>query len=224
MERWKRTACSVVTTASLASAAILAAPTGTSAAPGAPDPATVATPSTTRPPWMPPDYSAVVPTGPYRTVRSGTTAGVRWRLLRAPGSIDTTCWRLVTRPALKIAGTNGPQGARCLPDVPGDADPVDVPQFVASSAPGSRVGYVVVHAPKGTRMLRYGTVGNRFHKVTGTGPFVVLDRAVPLWVDLRLRSGTELSCQAGAIMDRADLADATLWRNSIGQAWFCDSD
>ncbi|MFM7270444.1 MAG: hypothetical protein ACKO2C_02265 [Actinomycetes bacterium] len=71
-------------------------------------------------------------------------------------------------------------------------------------------------------MLRYGTVGNRFHKVKGGGPFVILDRAVPLWVDLRLPSGTDLSCQAGAIMDRADLADALLWKDSVGQAWFCE--
>lgn len=178
--------------------------------------------TTSRPPWAPPDYSSVEPTAPYRTVARGTTAGIRWKLLRAPGTLDTTCWRLTTAPKVKVGGTNGPQGARCLPAVPRDADPVDVPQFVASSGVGSRTGYVVVQAPKGTRLLRYGTVGKRFHRFSGNAPFVIVDRAVPLWVDLRLPSGTELSCQAGAIMDRADLADPTLWQASIGQAWFCE--
>lgn len=190
-----------------------AEPTGVIAP--APTGATGATPTT-----------AYGPTGPYRTVRSGTTEidgrRVTWKLRRAPGSGGTTCWRFEAKPAAKSAGSNAPGGARCSFAPAADADPVDRPWFVQSNARSAPYGFVAFVAPKGTTKVRVGTEGGRFRTVTGSSPFVFVSARDPLWVDLTLPGGPRLACPAGVLIDRADLRDPILSKPSIGAAWFCD--
>jgi hypothetical protein len=57
------------------------------------------------------------PDGDFEAVRSGTTAGVRWTLLRAPGTGGGSCWRLEADPPLTPVSEHFspfPDGARCV--------------------------------------------------------------------------------------------------------------
>lgn len=190
------------------------------AAPAAAAPPTAPAPTTA------PDYSAVTPTAPYRTATSGKTGGVSWKLLRAPGTLGTTCWRVTTSAGrARTAVPNGPQEARCLPPTPADAEIVDVPAFVQANDRRSKVKFVAVRLPKGTTRTRIGLVGGkvisaplregRYLVYVGKGP-------APVWVGFRIPGNPPLECGAGALSTRDELIDPVITGNAQGGAWFCD--
>jgi len=191
-----------------------AAPTGTSGTSGV---GAVA-------PWV--DLRSVTPTGPYRLVSKGKAGSVTWRLERATGDKGTTCWRMVTKPKSISAKGNAPGNARCYQPVADDADNVDVPLVVAANAARSKVGFVAIVVPKGTRSVKVGVIGGKFTTISGgkslSGPIVFVGKKSPLWVDMTLPGKHRLACQGGVLIDKYDLKDPILTDNSVGAAWFCD--
>lgn len=175
-------------------------------------------------PWV--DLRSVTPTGPYRLVSKGKAGSVTWRLERATGDKGTTCWRMVTKPKSISAKGNAPGNARCYQPVADDADIVDVPLVVAANAERSKVGFVAIVVPKGTRSVKVGQVGGKFTTISGgkslSGPIVFVGKKSPLWVDMTLPGKHRLACQGGVLIDKYDLKDPILTDNSVGAAWFCD--
>lgn len=172
------------------------------------------------------DIRAVTPTGPYRLVSKGKAGSVTWRLERATGDKGTTCWRIVTKPKSLSALGNAPGNARCYLPVPADAELVDVPLVVAANAARSKVGFVAIVVPKGTRSVRVGQIGGKFTTISGgkslNGPIVFVGKKSPLWVDMTLPGKHRLACQGGVLIDKYDLKDPILTGPSVGAAWFCD--
>ena len=173
-----------------------------------------------------PAVNLISVTGPYRVVSRGKSGSLTWRLERATGDKGTTCWRMVTRPkALSIKG-NAPGNARCLAPVDDNADITDVPLVVTANAAGSKVGFVAIVVPKGTRSVRVGQIGGKFTTISGgkslSGPIVFVGKKSPLWVDMTLPGKHRLACQGGVVMEKYDLKDPILTDNSVGAAWFCD--
>ncbi len=172
------------------------------------------------------DLSSVTPTGPYRLVSKGKAGSVTWRLERAPGDKGTTCWRMVTKPKSISAKGNAPGNARCYQPVADDTDMVDVPLVVAANAARSKVGFVAIVVPKGTRSVKVGQAGGKFTTISKgkslSGPIVFVGKKSPLWVDMTLPGKHRLACQGGVVMDKYDLKDPILTDNSVGAAWFCD--
>lgn len=173
-----------------------------------------------------PDYRAVTPTGPYRAVATGRSGSIRWRLLRAPGTLGTTCWRITTstgRP--RTVTPNGPQQARCLPPTPADAEIVDVPTFVQANDRASKVKFVAVQVPRGTTRARVGLIGG---KVLSTpvrgGRYIVYvgTGRPPVWTSFRIPGNPTLECGSGALSTRDELRDPVISGNAEGAAWFCD--
>ena len=172
------------------------------------------------------DIRSVTPTGPYRLVSKGKAGSVTWRLERAAGDKGTTCWRIVTKPKSLSALGNAPGNARCYLPIADDADITDVPLVVAANAARSKVGFVAIVVPKGTRSVRVGQIGGKFTTIAGgkslSGPIVFVGKKSPLWVDMTLPGKHRLACQGGVLMDKYDLKDPILTRPSVGAAWFCD--
>lgn len=172
------------------------------------------------------DFRSVTPKGPYRLVSKGKAGSVTWRLERATGDKGTTCWRMVTKPKSISAKGNAPGNARCYPPVADDADNVDVPLVVAANAERSKVGFVAIVVPKGTRSVKVGQIGGKFTTISGgkslSGPIVFVGKKSPLWVDMTLPGKHRLACQGGVLIDKYDLKDPILTDNSVGAAWFCD--
>ena len=172
------------------------------------------------------DFTSVKPTGHYRVVSKGKADSVTWRLERATGNKGTTCWRMVTKPKSISAQGNAPGNARCYPPVADDAESVDIPLVVAANAARSKVGFVAIVVPKGTRSVKVGQIGGKFTTISGgkslSGPIVFVGKKSPLWVDMTLPGKHRLACQGGVLIDKYDLKDPILTDNSVGAAWFCD--
>ncbi|CAB4864599.1 MAG: hypothetical protein F2782_03120 [Actinobacteria bacterium] len=172
------------------------------------------------------DLSSVTPKGPYRLVSKGKAGSVSWRLERATGNKGTTCWRIVTKPKSISAQGNAPGNARCYPPIADDAESVDIPLVVAANAARSKVGFVAIVVPKGTRSVKVGQIGGKFTTISGgkslSAPIVFVGKKSPLWVDMTLPGKHRLACQGGVVMDKYDLKDPILTDNSVGAAWFCD--
>lgn len=173
-----------------------------------------------------PDYRAVRPTAPYREVAAGRNGSLAWRLLRAPGTEGTTCWRITTstgRP--RTVAPNGPQQARCLPPTPADAEIVDVPTFVQANDKGSKVKFVAVRVPKGTAAAKVGLAGGRIVSTPVRGGRYIVYVGTgrpPVWTGFRLPGNPPLECGAGALSTRDELRDPVITGNAEGGAWFCD--
>ncbi|MSZ29704.1 MAG: hypothetical protein F2634_05000 [Actinobacteria bacterium] len=172
------------------------------------------------------DFRSVTPKGPYRLVSKGKADSVTWRLERATGNKGTTCWRIVTKPKSISAPGNAPGNARCYPPVADDADSVDIPLVVAANAKRSKIGFVAIVVPKGTRSVKVGVIGGKFTPISEgkslSGPIVFVGKKTPLWVDMTLPGKHRLACQGGVLIDKYDLKDPILTGSSVGAAWFCD--
>jgi hypothetical protein len=133
---------------------------------------------------------------------------------------------MVTKPKSISAEGNAPGNARCYPPVADDADIVDVPLVVAANAALSKIGFVAIVVPKGTRSVKVGQIGGKFTTISGgkslSGPIVFVGKKSPLWVDMTLPGKHRLACQGGVMIDKYDLKDPVLTDNSVGAAWFCD--
>ena len=189
---------------------------GAGSLPAAPDAAEIA-PSTS---------SVPVPTGPYAVVRSGTTANVAWKLLRAPASAGADCWRWQAAPPAKIAITDRPDGAYCVLPPGQDADPADQVQFLASTAGTGTYDLLALRLPPAARSLTITRIGGKPEavKVDGT-PFVWVGASSPKvgFVSIVLAGGKSLACAPGWITVPSDYAsiDPGQLRQVLASPWVC---
>ncbi|WP_334143225.1 hypothetical protein [Rhabdothermincola sp.] len=97
------------------------------------------------------------PDGDYQAVRSGTTAGVRWTLQRAPGTNGGSCWRLEADPPLTPVGEHFapfPGGARCvLPPSPDEDLDQQIAVVVDADAAQTPYDALVVVVPPEVRSV-----------------------------------------------------------------------
>ena len=192
-----------------------AAPTGTADATG------------TTGPTGPTALLHVQPTGKYVTVAQGTApvgkGSTAWKFRRAPGQLGTTCWLWVSKPKPRTLRYNGTDGSLCAPPVPADADPVDVPQFLAQSTKGSPYGLLAVKVPSTTTNVKVGFAGGRVvpAKVARNGLITWAGKQLPIYVSMRLGGRTPLECASGGVMTRADLSDPQLTHNALGTPFTC---
>lgn len=168
----------------------------------------------------------IAPAGPYRTVREGTTAGVAWKVQKAVGSRDSTCWRWSSTPQLAVVKPNYGTDARCHLPVAADAEPVDAIEFVMwTDGSKATTAAVVARVPSGITKAKLGFVGGRTEPATfAEGVFVWLgDSSESLGlVEFETASGP-ITCGVGAVSDFGDLSNDSLVGNPFGSAWLCQT-
>lgn len=171
-----------------------------------------------------PPVPMIEPTGPERVVGRGSVGEDTWRIRRAPGPGDVTCWRIVVNGRTSpTVGTNSATGARCIAALPKDAPLAERVDAVAWTRTGTPVDITVLVAPSTATEVRFGAVGGRLSTVRGGSPFVAAGRRPTLWAEVRFRSGKRLICTAGSVTVRSDLRNPSITRASIGTPWGCEA-
>jgi len=149
------------------------------------------------------------PAGPFTVVTDGETAGVRYRVLAAPGTQGTTCWKVESTPPLLPLGRPGSSGAHCA-RVPaataGLEQRVTFPIVADPAGPFDMLGVVV---PPGATLELVLRGGARLPL-----PVVDDDRGFALYVGppdpgagfLIVRLGSETAgCAPGDIIEASEL-------------------
>ena len=161
---------------------------------------------------------------PFKTVASGTSAGVSWSLQRAAGTQGTTCWRWqASRPLAQQL--QAPEAGRCFRPVDPDATPDDQTQFlVYGNGKGSYDALAVV-LPRSAKKLVLGFVGGKTQPVpvpVGT-PLVWVGPPSPFkaYLGITLANGSLVDCGAGAVTTVDDLTNPTLTGPAETAAWAC---
>ncbi|MGZ4675048.1 MAG: hypothetical protein ACXV8Y_00795 [Acidimicrobiia bacterium] len=182
----------------------------------------VSTPQDTSVPTTVPTHFTAV--GPYSTVASGQSGALAWKVLRAPGTDSSQCWRVETVPAVVVRAPNADDGARCFLPVPADADPQDEIQFAIVTDGQTPGAVLVARVPQGST-AQIGFVGS-----TATVPATVVGDAVvwagpvdpaPGYLGVTLPDGTKVDCGVGGIATAGDLTDSSLAPDPYGLAWGC---
>ncbi|HEV7525916.1 MAG TPA: hypothetical protein VGP92_13180 [Acidimicrobiia bacterium] len=168
------------------------------------------------------------PTGPYATVKSGTTAGVTWSVQRAPGTLNTVCWRWQATPPLHQSPLAKPNRPQCqVPPPAHSIDASDYVQFAISSDGGGSYDALVVLMPAGVKHLTFGFVGGTTQSLPPEPLLVWVGPSTPLpaYLGVTLADGTQLDCGAGAVTAVGDLTDPALpgrlEANSAASVWAC---
>ena len=90
------------------------------------------------------------PSGPFVTVKAGTTNGVTWALQRSPGTNGTECWRWQATPPLQQLGVNHPGDPQCSPPTPATSDDAsDLVGFVVVGNAAGPYDALAVELPAG---------------------------------------------------------------------------
>jgi hypothetical protein len=169
------------------------------------------------------EQPVVEPSGPFEEVASGTSEGVTWTLLRAPGTYDTTCWRWQATPPLPQVGLPNPDAFRCVkvPDSASDvSDEILFP--VIGNGQGSYDALVAL-VPENTTAATMGFIGGTTQDVPVGAPFVWVGPPQPLkgYLGLTLDDGTRVDCGAGAITTPDDLTNDAFTGFATTAAWAC---
>jgi hypothetical protein len=172
------------------------------------------------------EQPVVEPSGPFEEVASGTTEGVTWTLLRAPGTEGTSCWRWQATPPLPQVGLPNPDAFRCVkaPDMPEEVSDVsdEILFPVIGNGQGSYDALVAL-VPEDTAAATMGFVGGTTQDVPVSKPFVWIGPPQPLkgYLGLTLDDGTRVDCGAGAITTPDDLTNDAFTGFATTAAWAC---
>jgi hypothetical protein len=163
------------------------------------------------------------PAGPFMTVKSGTTNGVKWSVQRAPGTADTVCWRFQATPPLPEAGLSRPGDPRCVTKAGANPAPEDTVTFVVDGNSNGPYDALAIQLPPGAKDVKLGFVGGRVMSLPASQLVVWVGPSEPVkgYVGVTLADGTRLDCGAGAIATPADLTDPTVNSNVGPAAWGC---
>ncbi len=168
--------------------------------------------------------AALAPTGPYVEWASGEDAGLRWRVLRAPGNRGTECWRVEGVPPVTMRSTDAPDQARCLaPPDPTDApeDQVVFPVLTDGATPHA---VFAAQLPAGSQAV-IGFVGSAttrpLHVVGDVAVWAGPAEPAPGYLGVTLPDGTKLDCGVGAISAAGDLTDPSLAADAYAAPWTC---
>jgi hypothetical protein len=163
---------------------------------------------------------ATKPDGPFTTVKSGTTNGVTWKLERAKGTNDTTCWRWTATPKL-AEQTAGP---RCLKAPAKDATADDQTEFLVNGNGQGSYDALAVALPPGVKSIQLGRVGGKLESVpVQDSPLVWVGSPSPFpaYLGLTMNNGDIVDCAAGAITTPDDLGDPRATASAETAAWGC---
>ena len=167
----------------------------------------------------------VTPIGPYRTLRTGQTAGLQWSVQRAPGRDGALCWRWTSEPGVTVMKPTYRNDTRCFPSRDPDTDPVDLVDFVLTATGSGENSAVVVYMPKSITKGKLGFIG-------GGTQEVAIDDGLLVWVGptatppgfLALSSPEgEILCGIGAVGSVGDLGNESLYGDPFGTAWLCQN-
>jgi hypothetical protein len=178
--------------------------------------------------------STVKPAGPYEPVRAGTTEGVRWTLLRAPGTNGGVCWRFEAEPPLtqvSEAFAPFPDGGRCVgtPTVSSELD-LDERIAVVVDADGLKTTYdaVVLALPADVASVEMAGPGGvltpvEIDRATGTVVWVSPLERPGLLAVVHGEGGQTAICAPGPITEVDDLLtlDEQEIANLQTQIWSC---
>jgi hypothetical protein len=178
-----------------------------------PDPGKVVTATT-----LPPPAAA----GAYAPVSSGSTNGVTWTLLRAPGTRGTDCWKWAATPPVKVLDAKA-DGSRCyLGAQPGDSV-ADATVFAVRSAPGGRYSALGIQLPKTATKATLGLAGGKLLPLTPSGNYLVWvgpPSPLPAYLGVTFSDGKKIQCFAGTNTSPDDLKTTTDRDVSAGD-WSC---
>lgn len=180
------------------------------------------------------ELAGVKPAGPYEPVRSGTTEGVRWTLLRAPGTSNGFCWRFEADPPLtqvSEAFAPFPEGGRCIGSPTASAD-VDLDERVGIAVDADAVetsydALVLVLPPDVVSVEMAGPGGGltpvEIDPASGTAVWVSPSDRPGLLAVVRNGGGQTAMCAPGTITEVDDLVvlDADDVANLRALIWSC---
>jgi hypothetical protein len=162
--------------------------------------------------------------GPYEEVAAGTSGGVAWRLLRAPGTEGTACWRWDADPAAQVLYA-GADGGRCYRAPTAADDIADQVVFGALAARGAPYGFLAAALPEPARGATIGFAGGHTEPLAplAGSPYLVWvgDRSsLPAYLSITLAGGTVVECGAGSVLGPDDLSDVKPSEVADG-SWTC---
>lgn len=158
------------------------------------------------PPPAPPE-----PTGPFAVVTEGEQAGVRYRVLAAPGSRGSTCWKVESSPPYTSALGSNASGATCA-SMPGANLPLHARVVIVvdtdERAPFEMLGVLLPPGATAELWLSDGTrrallpVDDRSGLALWVGP----PRPLPGFLAVRL--GEEVAqCTVADVLEPSDLSE-----------------
>jgi len=159
----------------------------------------------------------------FQLAASGTTNGVRWRLLSAPTTDGQVCWRWDATPPIEQVGANGPQRSRCITPPRADAPLEEHVRFPVESNGLGSYNALVALVPNAPKALDLGFVGGLIEPQKLVSPLVWIGPTskTPAYLGITMPNGTHLDCGAGPVGSPADLKDSSLTGSAATDPWTC---
>lgn len=148
------------------------------------------------------------PAGPFTVVTEGEAAGVRYRVLAAPGTQGTTCWKVEATPPYVPAVRHNAGDASCLPPPPDTGTLDDRVTFPVDATDGTGFEMLGVLAPAGATLevrLADGTRVPLGFADPARGFALYVGPEEPIAGFLTVRLGTAVAgCAPGELTDPAE--------------------
>ena len=148
------------------------------------------------------------PAGPFAVVTEGEAAGVRYRVLAAPGTGGTTCWKVESTPPYVPAVSHNAGDASCVPSPPETGELDDRVTFPVDATDGAGFEMLGVLAPAGASLevrLADGTRVPLGFADPARGFALYVGPEEPIAGFLTVRLGTAVAgCAPGDLTDPAE--------------------